>query len=141
MSLRPNGMPCNSPRARPALRARSAARAARRASSARTRTKLLRHRSCAAMRARQSSTRAAAVVRPAARARLAATAVSGPTGSAGTVGQEDEIELVLIGELPRHERDQLAHRRLGPLGLAPRGPVAMVQGGFGFLFHECINPI
>src|SRR5258708_39482892 len=92
------------------------------------------------MRARQSSTRAAAVVRPAARARLAATAVSGPTGSAGTVGQEDEIELVLIGELPRHERDQLAHRRLGLLGLAPRGLVEMVEGRTGLLRHALFAP-
>src|SRR5436305_8499922 len=141
MSLRPTGMPCRRPRARPALRARSAARAARRASSARTRTKLLRCPSCAAMRARQDSTSVAEVTRPAARAFLAAAAVSGSiTGSTLMIGSEDEIELVRIGETARDERDQLAHRRLGLLGLATRGLVEMVEGRFRLFLHAVIAP-
>src|SRR6185437_7430916 len=143
MSFRAKGMPCSGPRARPALRARSAARAARRASSARTRTKLLRPPSCAAMRARQSSTRAAAVTRPAASARLAAAAVSG--GAAGSlrivgrvVGAEDEVDLVRIGEAARDQRDELTHRRLRLFGLAARFLVESVEGGL--LDHVIVAP-
>src|SRR5256885_12163662 len=141
MPLRPNGVPGSGPGARPALRARSAARGARGASSARTRTKLLRRPSCAAMRARQASTRAAEVTRPAARARLAAIAVSGAVPeSTLMVGPEDEIELVRIGEVARDERDQLAHGGLRLLGLAPRDLVEMVEGGFRLFRHRIIAP-
>src|SRR6266704_4595677 len=128
MSLRPKGMPWSGPRARPALRARSAARAARRASSARTRTKLLRRWSCAAMRASEASTRALAETRPAASARLAAAAVSGATTeSTSMVGPEDEIDLVLIAEAPGNQRDELAHRRLGLFRLFARNHIEMIE--------------
>src|SRR5216684_7436262 len=131
MSFKPNGTPWSGPRARPALRARSAARAAPRACSARTRTKLLRALSCAAILASESSTSAAAEMRPAASARLAAAAVSGgAAGSARMIRPKDEIDLVGIGEAPRDQRNQLAHRRLGLLGLAPRRVVEMVERGF-----------
>src|SRR5258708_1367341 len=130
MSFKPNGTPWSGPRARPALRARSAARAARRACSARMRTKLLRTLSCAAIRASESSTSAAAEMRPAASARLAAAAVSGgAAGSARMIGPEDEVDLVGIGETPRDQCEQLAHRCLRLLGLASRDVVKMVEGG------------
>src|SRR6266404_3643380 len=129
MSFSANGTPWSGPRARPALRARSAARAARRASSATTRTKLLRALSCAAIRASESSTSATAEIRPAASARLAAVAVSGgAAGSARMIGPEDEVDLVCIGEAPWHQREQLAHRLLRLLGLPSRRVVKMVEG-------------
>src|SRR6266436_3078116 len=141
MSLRPNGTPCNGPRARPALRARSAARAARRAGSPRPRTKLLRAWSCAAIRASESSTRAAAEMRPAASARLAAAAVGGgAAGSRRMVGPEDEIDLVAIGKVPRDQRDQLTHRRLRLRGLAPRFFIEMVEGESGFRGQQLSLP-
>src|SRR5713226_6626328 len=142
MSFSANGTPWSGPRARPALRARSAARAARRAGSARTRTKLLRAWSCAAIRASESSTRAAAEMRPAASARLAAAAVGGgAAGSRRMVGPEDEIDLVAIGKVPRDQRDQLTHRRLRLLGLAPRFFIEMVEGRFGLARHAVVTPI
>src|SRR5258708_26665791 len=113
-------MPGRGPRRRPPLIARSAARAARRAWSPRVRTKLSRRLSCAAIRARQSSTRAAEERRPAAMARLAAAAVRGAANSALMVGTEDEAELVGIAETTRDAGDQLPHPRLPPGAPAPR---------------------
>src|SRR5258707_12459605 len=92
------------------------------------------------MRARQSSTSAAEDSRPEASPRLAAAAVSGAAaGSARMIGPEDEGDLVGIGEAPRGQWEQLAHRRLRLLGLASRPVVKMVEGRVGLArgwFHR-----
>src|SRR5258707_13258627 len=90
------------------------------------------------MRARQSSTSAAEDSRPEASPRLAAAAVSGAAaGSARMIGPEDEGDLVGIGEAPRDQCEQLAHRRLRLLGLASRHVVKMGEGRVGLARWCC----